>query len=126
MSCLDGDCENITYLVPVEAIEVTDTVATEFSILNELPVTDDYDFNLIPLRKEVPTIALIDIKGLSFLETRKGSYIFEGTFRNQSVIIKMVKMGSIDQPTSLKEFDLELSVLLRCQHPNIIDLVLLN
>ena len=65
-------------------------------------------------------VNLEEAENLQYLCQGSNSHVFTAVWKNQDVIIKMLQNDKIRCTLALEEFDLELELLSRLEHPNII------
>mmetsp|Transcript_30049 Transcript_30049/g.28719 ORF Transcript_30049/g.28719 Transcript_30049/m.28719 type:complete len:718 (+) Transcript_30049:221-2374(+) len=87
---------------------------------------DSYHFSI----DNLPTMRIIDfnvsldeISGMAFLTEGSNSHIFKATWKNQSVIVKMLQAKKVHDPMARKEFEVEKEILSKINHPHIIEIL---
>ena len=82
-----------------------------------------YPVSDIPLVRPVPLISFNDIKGIRHLADGSHSNVFAGTLGRDKVVVKMIKEESLHNAVAMHEYEIELALLSRMDHPNIVRLV---
>ena len=82
-----------------------------------------YPISDIPLLRPVPVVSFYDIKGIRHIADGSHSNVFAGTLGRDKVAVKMIKEESIADPVAKHEYDMELDILSRINHPNIVRLI---
>jgi hypothetical protein len=82
-----------------------------------------YPVSDIPLNRPVPLISFNDVKGIRHLADGSHSNVFAGTLGRDKVVVKMIKEESLNNPVAKHEYDVELALLSRMDHSNIVRLI---
>lgn len=82
-----------------------------------------YNINDIPKAGTIATISFREIKGLAHLADGSHSNVFLGTWNDKKVVVKMIMESSADNAIANTEYDLELALLSRLNHPNLTQLL---
>ena len=82
-----------------------------------------FDINDIPKVGGDKVISFREIKGLAHPADGSHSNVFIGTYAGRKVVVKMIMEESVDSAIANSEYDLELQLLSRFDHPNLTQLV---
>lgn len=103
------------------------TVESSDALINPLDPSGKkgflYNINEIPTIGIDKNISFREIKGLAHLADGSHSNVFVGTYNGMKVVVKMIMEESANNPIANTEYDLELQLLSRLDHPNLTKLI---
>ena len=83
-----------------------------------------YDYTRIPVKVPLSLNLTIDsFKNVSHIADGSNANIFTAYLNNECVVIKMLKESCADDEIAVNELDVEIALLSRMQHPNIIRVI---
>eukprot|EP01034_Spumella_vulgaris_P042710 gene42710-52984_t len=93
------------------------------SLASQLP-TYIFNYNLIPVKLQLQlNLSIDDFQNVQHIADGSNANIFTAKLNGKVVVIKMIKPACEDDEVAINELDMEIGLLSRMEHPNIIKVI---
>jgi hypothetical protein len=83
-----------------------------------------YNYNLIPVKIELQlNLEIGDFQNVQHIADGSNANIFTANFKGSFIVIKMIKEACQEDEVAINELDMEIGLLSRMEHPNIIRVI---
>eukprot|EP01034_Spumella_vulgaris_P036502 gene36502-45015_t len=83
-----------------------------------------YNYNLIPVKLQLQlNLCIDDFQNVAHIADGSNANIFTANFKGSFIVIKMIKDACQDDEVAINELDMEIGLLSRMEHPNIIRVI---